>query len=648
MHAVGPSPPVPQPIGPQMAHPMNIMAGPVPPMMDPSNNNQPLQFNTNKGKPPVAIVKDGNGKDERQNMTQSPDSVTAPVGGIPGMAGPPYAGYMGPMPPPMDGPVHKEIITLKSCVLYPPPPNAPPPSTRERPPGCRTVFVGGLPELMTEDILREIFQNCGPICSIRMSKKNFAHIRFEMEECVERCLYLSGYRIKIENKDEKPNTGRIHVDYAQARDDLYEWECKQRAYAREERHRMRIEEEKFRPPSPPPVVHFSEHEASLLLEKLKSDETFLQAAHVLVTWLERGDCNRKNANLFYSMVQSTNAHIRRILNEKQQLNEEFANMKLRFRQRLEAIIKQSKPFVTFPAPAENGFPFIIVRVVFPFAGTPFSKIELRIGLPQASVIFRSHSFNNLSIPERVARFDEAEASLLIKYIGKTNVWVTSVSRSKRAKPLLVLKVEQIESVFKATSKQKAWDHFSKAQHAQQAMIEWQMNQLKEENDSLKCQLEAYKNEVDLLKLETRNTDDTKDKQIKALQQALQGMQQQLIQAKQKMKKDEDEVNSSDSDRGPPELMVMSTMIQERDDRGGHDDSLLSTFLHVHPFGASLDYIWSYLQRLEIKVRTSELEDLLERYPGLYKQTIYGVGASMEKRWKFIGFEVEPNSTMTSL
>ena len=84
-------------------------------------------------------------------------------------------------------------------------------------------------------------------------------------------------------------------------------------------------------------------------------------------------------------------------------------------------------------------------------------------MPQASVIFRSHSFNNLSIPERVARFDEAEASLLIKYIGKTNVWVTSVSRSKRAKPLLVLKVEQIESVFKATSKQKAWDHFSKAQ-----------------------------------------------------------------------------------------------------------------------------------------------------------------------------------------
>lgn len=37
----------------------------------------------------------------------------------------------------------KEIIHCKSCTLFPPNPNAPPPTTRERPPGCKTVFVGG-------------------------------------------------------------------------------------------------------------------------------------------------------------------------------------------------------------------------------------------------------------------------------------------------------------------------------------------------------------------------------------------------------------------------------------------------------------------------------------------------------------------------
>lgn len=47
----------------------------------------------------------------------------------------------------------KETIPCKSCVLLPPNPNAPPPSTRERPSGCRTVFVGGLPENITEEVI---------------------------------------------------------------------------------------------------------------------------------------------------------------------------------------------------------------------------------------------------------------------------------------------------------------------------------------------------------------------------------------------------------------------------------------------------------------------------------------------------------------
>lgn len=49
----------------------------------------------------------------------------------------------------MAGPMVKEIIHCKSCTLFPPNPNAPPPTTRERPPGCRTIFVGGLPENTT-------------------------------------------------------------------------------------------------------------------------------------------------------------------------------------------------------------------------------------------------------------------------------------------------------------------------------------------------------------------------------------------------------------------------------------------------------------------------------------------------------------------
>ena len=43
----------------------------------------------------------------------------------------------------------KNQLNCKTCVLVPPNRMAPPPTTRERPLGCRTIFVGGLPENVT-------------------------------------------------------------------------------------------------------------------------------------------------------------------------------------------------------------------------------------------------------------------------------------------------------------------------------------------------------------------------------------------------------------------------------------------------------------------------------------------------------------------
>lgn len=77
--------------------------------------------------------------------------------------------------------------------------------------------------------------------------------------------------MRIGSSTDKKDSGRIHVDFAQARDDLYEWECKQRLLAREERHRRKVQEDCLRPPSPPPIVHYSEHEAAQLAEILKGE-----------------------------------------------------------------------------------------------------------------------------------------------------------------------------------------------------------------------------------------------------------------------------------------------------------------------------------------------------------------------------------------
>lgn len=119
-----------------------------------------------------------------------------------------------PPTPIMTTPV-KEIIHCKSCTLFPPNPNAPPPTTRERPPGCRTVFVGGLPESITEDIIMEVFERCGEITTLRLSKKNFCHIRFLYEDYVDSAIFLSGYRIRIGSHTDSAHNGRLHVDYAQ-------------------------------------------------------------------------------------------------------------------------------------------------------------------------------------------------------------------------------------------------------------------------------------------------------------------------------------------------------------------------------------------------------------------------------------------------
>lgn len=65
--------------------------------------------------------------------------------------------------------------------------------------------------------------------------------------------------------------------------------------------------------------------------------------------------------------------------------------------------------------------------------------------------------------------------------------------------------------------------------------------------------------------------------------------------------------------------------------------LVCCFLHVHPTGASIDYIWSYLHRLGVVCRVSELETLLEKLPMNFRQEVSGVGATIERRWHFTGY-----------
>ncbi|XP_041076016.1 ecto-NOX disulfide-thiol exchanger 2-like isoform X6 [Polyodon spathula] len=676
---------------------------------DPSTNNEPLQFNNCNG-PMVTECPVENGAEnskKRKRPSLPPEGIrnmamdSSPMG-MPmsdpgawatamnnlgmapmGMTGQPLMsdfdpglGMMtgiAPMNPMMPGlgvsqdmPVVKEIIHCKSCTLFPsnpnpgihdgrvsvcpfvPPADLPPPATRQRPPGCKTVFVGGLPENATEQLIVEVFEQCGEIIAIRKSKKNFCHIRFAEEYTVDKALFLSGYRIRLGSSTDKKDTGRLHVDFAQARDDFYEWECRQRMLAREERHRRRVEEDLMRPPSPPPIVHYSEHECGQLAEMIKDDSKFPEVIRILLTWVERGEVNRRNANNFYSMIQSANSHIRRLMNEKAAHEKEMEEAKEKFMNALSGILVQFEQIVSvFHASAKQK------------AWDHFSKAQrknLDMWRKQAEEIRNIHNEELMGI----RREEEMEMS---------------------------------DDDMEDPSENRDADETGPAAQAEA---------LKEENDSLRCQLDAYRNEVELLKQEqgktqlprTEEEDATRQQQLRFLQQALQGMQQQLLNTREELKKQEAELEKTREEKVQLEIQLQSMKekvdqpslilkhpVQETtdtNDRGsdesadqGNDSAVLevasaskekenqpgkgasspvksereallvgiiSTFLHVHPFGASIEYICSYLQRLDTKISTTEVETLLGRLPNTFQQEISGVGASLEKRWKFCGFQ----------
>lgn len=165
--------------------------------------------------------------------------------------------------------------------------------------------------------------------------------------------------------------------------------------------------------------------------------------------------------------------------------------------------------------------------------------------------------------------------------------------------------------------------------------------------------------------------DDKDKQFKILQQTLQGMQQQLIDAKRKHTEEEtkvkelqnklksfsetrtrpsddkDIINLEESESEQTDVTsiisestnsdAMTIQQQTLSERDAKLIGIISAFLNVHPFGAGLDYIWSYVSKLEANLRPSDIELLMARFPTVFKQELVGIGANIERRWIFNAF-----------
>lgn len=553
-----------------------------------SQNN--MSMNQNPSSLPVADGMDivqatGTGVNSYAFMTMPAENMY----GVVGMGN--YCQY-GVMPTQenMFFPTLKEIVHLTNCVLYPPNPNAPRPTTREKPLGCKTVFVGGLPEKATEEIIKEIFERCGTVETIRMSKKKFCHIRFSNELFVENAIYFSGYRLKIENKDEAPYTGRLHVDYAQARDDQYDYECKQRALKRQARHQ---EQDNYRSITPP-IVHYTDHEASLICDKLKNEDTFSEAACILISWFERGECSKKNASSFFSMIQSTHNHVRKLQVDKVKYEEQLNEAKKMLKKQLERIIRQF---------------------------TEIGKIYKAASLQKCWDHFTKAQRKNIEMWKK--QTEELKNAHVEEVINEREDEEMELSDDENDDNKKTVDIEQLTS-----------------------QCEQDIHKLREETDSLKCQLEAAQNEIMVLQSDHEEEIKQKDNELTVLRQALQNSNKELLNMSQKLSKDEAELKDlraykcrkRDNDRNEEnDLALCSSSINLENE--ARLVGLISTFLNVHPFGANIDYICSYLHQIDSTIKARDVESLMKKFPAIYKEESTGIGASLGKKWCFTGFQM---------
>ena len=212
-------------------------------------------------------------------------------------------------------------VVCGSVIVIPQSPFETKAKRREKPPICNTVFVGSLPDNTTHKHLHDLFNKCGKVMDIRISKgRNFGHVQFEFEENVERAMLLSGCRIRVGPTNTLEDVNTLHVDYAQPRFD--------------------VEVQKHSEITEP--LDFSISNAGIISFELHRDESFYLAAKNTLLWIERGRCNTVTTNTFFGLISSCNTHCRKIGKKVKEVDKEEEDWKLRKQKLLEKLEKECK------------------------------------------------------------------------------------------------------------------------------------------------------------------------------------------------------------------------------------------------------------------------------------------------------------------
>ncbi|XP_015912702.1 ecto-NOX disulfide-thiol exchanger 2 [Parasteatoda tepidariorum] len=171
-------------------------------------------------------------------------------------------------------PYPNEAATSTRVFVEPPANKLMIPQIPERP-ASQVVMVSGIPAMVSNEKIRQLFEHCGNIIDLWKNHLNNCLIKFENETASFNSLLMTGFTVVVETG--MRYTSQMIVNYA-------------------------LEHEAKRP-----VIPFSRENYNLVSQKLSDESTLSEGTNILSTWLQNGECNRDNADDFFALLQITSA-----------------------------------------------------------------------------------------------------------------------------------------------------------------------------------------------------------------------------------------------------------------------------------------------------------------------------------------------------
>lgn len=198
-------------------------------------------------------------------------------------------------------------LLRRNCYLVPPLDDTYVLALSEKQPGCRTIFIGGLPSLADEDIIREIFNVCGPIEKINInSVRSSAQVKhcqlhFVKHDSVERAVKFNGHVLVIgDGRDRKTKIGRIRVDYDKSPKNKEKIEMANRHLQPQNKEKLLSSV-------------YTRKQAFHLLDLIRHDQAITESLEVLAHWFEKGECTRSTVNIFHTMLSTVQSLVKRLI-----------------------------------------------------------------------------------------------------------------------------------------------------------------------------------------------------------------------------------------------------------------------------------------------------------------------------------------------